>query len=88
MDTNFKQSDIISIVSRLIFESYSRRKDYIGRSDLISAFIADHRGGSLADSAWKRYEQENRQKPQTKWPFSTKTKLVGNIIALVQCSIW
>jgi hypothetical protein len=80
IETNFKQSEIIPVVSRLIDEGYNRRKDYIGRTDLVNAFIADHRGGLLADLAWKRYEQENRQKPNTKWQFLTKTKLFGNMI--------
>jgi hypothetical protein len=80
MTTTFKQSDVIRIVSRLIYESCSRRKDYIGRSELIEAFIADDQGGLLANSSWERYEQKNRHKPKPQWRFQTKIELGGNMI--------
>jgi hypothetical protein len=80
MTTNFKQAEAIAVISRLISESYGRRKNYIGRAELIKGFKADYRGGLLADSAWTSYEQKHRQKPKAQWKFPTETELVGNMI--------
>jgi hypothetical protein len=80
MNTKFTQDEVIPVISQLIYESYHRKKDYIGRTELIKAFVADDQGGRLADSSWKRYEQEHRQKPKAQWKFQTKSDLVGNMI--------
>jgi len=80
MGKYYERTETFLLIERVINQLYAQRKDYIPRDVIVQAILSDTVGIKIAEIAWQRFQQLNIHLPPTKWYYSSKEKLVGNMV--------